>query len=511
MFRESGKQNNNGEDSMVDIKAANMSKEEHKARRNKKRQLLFNFSALCLIWLFSFTAYSGLINLEASLHADTGLYSLFAITFGGVIACTFAPSVIARLGPKGSLILACLFQTVYVIANYYPKAYILISGGAISGLASGLMWTVQGCYITSIAVDYLRFDLSHTSLGSVLSKLSGLFYMAFQSTQIFGNLISSVVFQFGETTLKFSNNSFCGANFCPSDMNIHVPMNHSQNTTIETTHMDASNHDSVNVLISIYLACTVVALLICIFGLRPIESSMSEKYETFKERFASSWGLLFKDLKVLLVVPLYFYIGMQLIVMFVQFTRSFTACRLGVGWIGYTMLCFGAADTVGSLVFGYIGKYTGRIPLFLLATVLELGLLAFMMLWDITNDTSAIFFFLIPLAWGLCDSIWMTQSMALVGSAFHKNPETTFALCILFQALGSAVAYIYNIYICEYLKIYIVSITLVISVFLVLILEIRIRRADKIRKNQVKTENVNSVKESLLEQEIPHIYPVDKA
>lgn len=98
-----------------------------------------------------------------------------------------------------------------------------------------------------------------------------------------------------------------------------------------------------------------------------------------------------------------------------------------------------------------------------------------------------------------------------MGSAFHKNPEPTFALCIAFQALGSAVAYIYNIYICEYLKIYIVSITLVISVFLVLILEIRIRRADKIRKSQVKPENVNSVKESLLEQKIPNIHPADKA
>ncbi|CAC5392732.1 unnamed protein product [Mytilus coruscus] len=454
---------------MVDIKAANMSKEEHIARQKKRRQLLFNFSALCLIWLFSFTAYSGLINLEASLHADTGLYSLFAITFGGVISCTFAPTVIARLGPKGSLILACLFQTVYVIANYYPKAYILISGGAISGLASGLMWTVQGCYITSIAVDYLRYDISHTSLGSILSKLSGIFYMAFQSTQIFGNLISSVVFQFGETTLKFTNNSFCGANFCPSDMNIHVPMNRSKNGTIATTHVDAANHDSVNILISTYLACTVVALLICIFGLRPIESSLSEKYDTFKERFASSWGLLFKDLKVLLVVPLYFYIGMQLIVMFVQFTRSFTACRLGV----------------------------------------ELGETR-MMLWDITNDTSPVFFFLIPLSWGL-DSIWMTQSMALVGSAFHKNPEPMFALCIAFQALGSAVAYIYNIYICEYVKIYIVCITLVVSVFLVLILEMRIRRADQIRESQVKPDNSNSVKESLLEQEIQNMHPGDRA
>ncbi|CAC5359335.1 unnamed protein product [Mytilus coruscus] len=477
-----------------------MNKKEQNPRL-MKRKLLFNFSALCLIWLFSFTAYSGLVNLAASLNADSGLYSLVAITFGGVISCSFAPTIIARLGPKRSLVLGCLFQTTYVIANYYPKSYILISGGAISGIASGLMWTVQGCYITSISVDYLRYDLSHTSLGSVLSTLSGIFYMAFQSTQILGNLVSSLVFQFDDATLKFTNNSFCGANFCPSDMDFDVPMNYNKNGNIVHTHVDSSNHIDVNILISIYLGCTIISLLICIFGLNPIESSISEKYDTFKDRFVSSWGLLFKDLNVLLVVPLYFYIGMQLIVMFVQFTRSFTDCRLGVGWIGYTMLCFGAADTIGSLLFGYIGNYTGRIFLFLLGTVMELGLLAFMMFWDITNDTSPVFFFLIPLLWGLCDSIWMTQSMALVGSAFHKNPEPTFAICIAFQALGSAVAYIYNIYICEYVKIYIVSITIVVSVFLVLILEIRIRHVNQNKDGQIKAGNSNSVKGSLLELE----------
>jgi hypothetical protein len=40
--------------------------------------------------------------------------------------------------------------------------------------------------------------------------------MAFQSTQVWGNLISSAVFQFGGTTIEQTNNSFCGANFCPS-------------------------------------------------------------------------------------------------------------------------------------------------------------------------------------------------------------------------------------------------------------------------------------------------------
>ena len=284
--------------------------------KRKKRKLLLNFTALCCVWLFSFTAFCGLQNLQSSIHAGSGIISLIAVTIGGVISCTIAPAIISYIGCKGALILSCIGLTMYTVANYYPKPYILITGGGITGLASGLMWTVQGCYITSIGYDYHK--LTNETFGAILSKLYGIFFMAFQSTQIWGNLISSVVFQYKDSSLQFSNNSFCGGNFCPSDM-IRAAKPGTGNITIpEAIHTPDQTH--VTVLISIYLAFSVISLFVAIFALKPIQSSLAEKYTAVKDKFVSTLQLLISDVNILLIIPIFFYTGIELVVMFVQFT-----------------------------------------------------------------------------------------------------------------------------------------------------------------------------------------------
>jgi hypothetical protein len=69
--------------------------------------------------------------------------------------------------------------------------------------------------------------------------------------------------------------------------------------------------------------------------------------------------------------------------------------------------------------------------------------------------------------------------VALVGSAFHDDPEPAFANYLMFQAIGASVGYFYNVYVCEYIKLYIVSVLMIISVMLVIVIEIRLRRQNK--------------------------------
>ena len=42
------------------------------------------------------------------------------------------------------------------------------------------------------------------------------------------------------------------------------------------------------------------------------------------------------------------------------------------------MLCFGTSNTIGSLWVGILGKYTGRLPMFLTSFILNLGTIAFL-------------------------------------------------------------------------------------------------------------------------------------
>lgn len=209
-----------------------------------KWKIYLNLTAISLIWVFAFTAYSGLQNLESSLNPDIGVYSLAIITGGGLISCLLAPTVIFYIGPKGALILSGICLSVFIGANYYPEAPVLLPGAAIYGLSSGILWTAQGAYISTISKQYAA--ITGDQLEIILSRFFGLFCMAFQSTQIWGNLISSLVLQSGksENESETESTETCGAQFCPD----------SGNSTEGGP--DKPDSEVVYILISVYLACS---------------------------------------------------------------------------------------------------------------------------------------------------------------------------------------------------------------------------------------------------------------
>jgi predicted MFS family arabinose efflux permease len=68
------------------------------------------------------------------------------------------------------------------------------------------------------------------------------------------------------------------------------------------------------------------------------------------------------------------------------------------------MISFGLADTLGSYLFGYIIKYVGRVPCFLLAALMNYAMIIFMMLWEPSSDQIYILF-IIAIFWGLSDAV----------------------------------------------------------------------------------------------------------
>jgi hypothetical protein len=55
------------------------------------------------------------------------------------------------------------------------------------------------------------------------------------------------------------------------------------------------------------------------------------------------------------------------------------------------MLCVGASNTIGLLMVEILGKYTGRIPMFLASFILNLGTIAFLQFWSWQGDVFCIF------------------------------------------------------------------------------------------------------------------------
>ena len=286
-----------------------------KPKRSKK-DVYVTLATVCVTWLFSFTAYSGLQNLESSLNPTVGVYSLAALTGGGVISCILAPAVLGTIGNKGGLITSWICLCLFIAANYYPKSYVLIPAAAIEGLSTGLMWTANGCILVSIASDYAA--MVGETLDVILSRFFGIFCMAFESTQIWGNLISSVVFQssddsdgnstrsdIGNMTTTSSGDSLsqCGFFSCPGP---------------ETPIKALPTGPLVYTLISVYLGMTVIGLIITLIFLKPDKSPPTT---TLKGMLFSTLNLLCTNLNMALLVPFSFYTGLEQVFLYAEYTR----------------------------------------------------------------------------------------------------------------------------------------------------------------------------------------------
>ncbi|XP_062569224.1 protein unc-93 homolog A-like [Saccostrea cucullata] len=446
--------------------------EEGEARPIKRR-LLLNFAAICIMWIFSFTAYSGLQNLESSLNPGVGVYSLAALTGGGLISCLLAPVIISYIGSKGALVVSWIALCIYVGANYYPAGYVLIPGAGIEGLATGLMWTAQGALVTSIAMEYAK--ITEGSFDHILSKFFGIFCAAFQSTQIWGNLISSLVLVNENSSLNVTTPDYCGRNFCPITIKPET-----KNTTKAGIHPESKIEI---ILLSVYMGFSAVGLVVTIIMLRPMKQESNGPTESFRSKLVSTVRLLVTNSNMAMLVPFYLWTGLEQTIVYAEFTMAYVTCEIGIEWIGYTMICFGVTNTIGSPISGFLSKHVGRPTLFIIATALNIGALIAMELWHLARK-QLIIFFVIPGIWGLADSIWQTQSAALVGLAFSDKQEPAFSNLRMFQALGFTIGYLYSNHLCEYLKLYIAGGELVLSMILVFIVEFRLRR------NSPKTVNL---------------------
>ena len=297
----------------MDMKDFSMESDNGVDTQNRKRRLQINFAAICIMWLFAFTAYSGLQNLESSLNPCVGVYSLAALTGGGLISCLLAPAVISFISSKGALIISWVSLMIFVGANYYPRSFVLIPGAAIEGLATGLMWTAQGTIVTSIAVEYSK--ITGDNFENILSRLFGIFCAAFQSTQIWGNLLSSAVLQQGAPPK--SNNSTngppptCGRDECP----VFKKCESKTSFTEDTKEL---------ILLSSYMGFAFIGLLVTIFMLGSDKKEKSqEPSRTLGERLLATLKLLGTNANMAMLVPFSLWTGLEQTIMYAEFTKVF--------------------------------------------------------------------------------------------------------------------------------------------------------------------------------------------
>lgn len=187
----------------------------------------------------------------------------------------------------------------------------------------------------------------------------------------------------------------CGALDCPG--------------TNRTASITKPLMSTVYTLCGIYIGLTLIGILLIIIFLNGYY-----RENVNENNCSSQCGLVVGTLKHLknksqiLVIPLTLWLGFSQAYITADYAKSFVNCLKGVNFVGYTLICYGVADTLGSYLFGYLSKFVGRIPCFIASSILNFAMIFLMIFWK-PNEREIYVLFLIPIFWGLADSGWQTQ------------------------------------------------------------------------------------------------------
>lgn len=164
-----------------------------KLSRREKWRILKNVSAVSFAFMIQFTAFQGTANLQSSINAKDGLgtVSLSAIYAALVVSCIFVPTfLIKRLTVKWTLCVSMLCYAPYIGSQFYPRFYTLVPAGVILGIGAAPMWASKATYLTQVAGVYAK--LTDQAVDGIIVRFFGFFFLAWQTAELWGNLISSL-------------------------------------------------------------------------------------------------------------------------------------------------------------------------------------------------------------------------------------------------------------------------------------------------------------------------------
>ncbi|XP_063396948.1 protein unc-93 homolog A-like [Mytilus trossulus] len=437
-----------------------------------------NVIALGLAFMFVFTAFVSIQGLQSTMNWEggVGVTSLSSIYVTTIISCLLAPWIIQKLTTKWTMIIAFVLCTGYFAGNFHPEYYMLVPLGALLGLLGGPLWSAQATSITSISLAYSE-HIHAEEQEIVVNKMMGIFCGLYRTSNIWGNLITTLVLGKNETLHvpqyhNFSTNSTCGAGYC---LTVEDELNHgiyfSQNA------MRTISSKTKIMLLSIYLGCGMMGIVILIFLFDQHKKSKLKCRDdvlSSKETFLATIKM-FKDTKCLLLLVIVVFIGLEQGFMFSDFTKAYISCTLGVTSIGPVMICFGAVSSVSCILIGCIAsRHIKRFAFISAGATFNIGLLIVLWLWkpstlDIPN------FFVVAACLGLCDAIWQTQTYTLFGIIFMHKQEAAFASYRMFYATGCAISFGYSYFLCVETKVLILAVVLIIGLICYCVIEMKVQ------------------------------------
>ncbi|XP_076128087.1 protein unc-93 homolog A-like [Alosa pseudoharengus] len=420
--------------------------------RNLKNVIVVSIGFSC-----AFTATGSLQSLQSSLNAEEGMGVIsVSVAYSMMILSSLfvAPTLISYLGCKWTVVVCTGCSVIYTFGNFFPGWPSLITTSAIIGLGASPLWTAMSTYIT--VTGNLQAEIDKRKSPDVINQYFGILFLAYQSSNVWGNLLSSLLLEHVNVSLE--DPLYCGASSCLNSSGLDALT-------------ERPGEQPLTMLLGCYLGIGLLGMLIMgvfLDNVKEKDDSDSEK-ESFCSVFFATFKQL-KDYRQPLLIPLTIFIGLEISFLTGDYTSVYATCALGIHYVGFVMICFGASSSITALAVGKLSQYTGRKVLFAFAAVTNLSCIMGLLVWRPHPDQMPVFF-IFPSLWGMADAIWQTQTNALYGVLFNDQKGAAFANYRLWESLGCAFSFALSNFICVEIKLYILIVVLVFGVMLYAVLE----------------------------------------
>ena len=115
--------------------------------------------------------------------------------------CFCAPALVHRLTSKWAIVVAFVSYLIWLIANFWPHIYTLVPSSVCVGFGQTLAWSAQVSYMKGLAKTKTKENIKKpcyketSPFSKEISrqlKFNAIFFGIFQTSHIWGNILSSI-------------------------------------------------------------------------------------------------------------------------------------------------------------------------------------------------------------------------------------------------------------------------------------------------------------------------------
>ncbi|RUS86004.1 hypothetical protein EGW08_006216, partial [Elysia chlorotica] len=431
-----------------------------------------NLIVLCLGFIFVYSSFRAIQNLQSSVNGgqDLGVITMTVVHISMVFSSLLAPIIINVFTAKWAMCGGVMCFLAWFSAHVHPTFWTLVPTSVLVGLGQAVIWNAESSYVLKLAFDSAAASGNRDNLDHEMFRFHGIFLACFQSTHIWGNLISSLLLSWYKGQLLQAKDS-------PEPMGIPIGSDvvgggqgDNANAYPAVGNGSYPDMDMYSQVDTDYGAIQILVYCGTLHRCTPGQDQL------LPDIIVQHVRQLLHHKTLRLLTPLLLFNGMQQGFIFSDYNRYFVTCALGVNYVGYCMITLGASNVLGTIFVAFFSHRIPREVVLGFGGILHISLMIGFLIWIPGN--SPVLYFVLAAAWGLCDAVWQTQCNTLICLTCADAPEVAFNNYRLVQSLGLALTFGSEPMMCLPARMYLLLTLLVVAIMFYVLAEYRIRNGD---------------------------------